>query len=144
MFAADSDAVMAQLGLRLDLPPELLAAANYSDLVRSFLGGGWADWLLATYAKDEHHRAFQDIRRTALDVVGAPGPRLEEIWRVRRPAVAAYGEVIRSLGRRPPLRALLHMHHNRLIGASEWSEGASYAIARGAVQALRDRARHAR
>ncbi|MFC5828151.1 lantibiotic dehydratase [Nonomuraea insulae] len=144
VFAADSDAVMAQLGLRLDLPPELLAAANHTDLVRSFLGEGWEDWLLATYAKDEHHRAFQDIRRTALDVVSAPGPRLEEIWRVRRPAVAAYGEVIRSLGRRPPLRALLHMHHNRLIGASDWSEGASYAIARGAVQALRDRARHAR
>jgi hypothetical protein len=52
--------------------------------------------------------------------------------------------VIRSLNRRPPLPALLHMHHNRLVGAAPEAEGASYAIARGALQALADRDRHAK
>ncbi|MFI7131186.1 lantibiotic dehydratase [Nonomuraea sp. NPDC050153] len=146
VFTADSEAVLAQLRLQLDLRPELLAAANYADLARAFHGPGWEDRLLAAYPVDEHHRAFQAIRRSAVEVVGGAGldPRLEEIWRARRPAVTAYGELIRSLERRSPLQALLHMHHNRLVGASKTAEGASYAIARGAVQALRDRARHGR
>ena len=145
-FHADSEAVMAQLRLRLDLPQELLAAANYVDLARAFHGEGWQEWLLAAYPRGEHHHAFQAIRRRAVAVIGGQDldPRLAEIWRSRGPAVARYGELVRTLGRPSSLPALLHMHHNRLVGASESSEGASFAMARGAVQALRDRARHAR
>ena len=144
VFAADSDAVLAQLRLRPDLTPELLAAANYADLARAFHGEGWQDWLLAAYPVGEHHRAFQSVRRTAVELIADGDPRLAEIWRPRARAATEYGELIRSLHRRTPLAALLHMHHNRLIGVSKLSEGISYAIARGAVQALRDRARHGR
>ncbi|MGP3959781.1 thiopeptide-type bacteriocin biosynthesis protein [Nonomuraea sp. 3N208] len=142
LFAADSDAVLAQLGVGLDMTPELLAAANYADLAQSFHGPGWEEWLLAAYPLDEHHRAFQSVRRAAVETLAEPDPRLLEIWGPRRRVAAEYGELIRSLRRRTPLPALLHMHHNRLIGVSKPSEGASYAIARGVVQALRDRARH--
>ncbi|MEV0385753.1 lantibiotic dehydratase [Nonomuraea sp. NPDC050643] len=145
-FAADSDAVLAQLRLQPAMTPELLAAANYADLARAFHGAGWQDWVLAAYPVDEHHRAFQSVRRAAVDTIAGRelDPRLAEIWETRSRPVAAYGELIRSLHRRTTLPALLHMHHNRLIGASRLSEGASYAIARGALQALRDRARHQR
>jgi thiopeptide-type bacteriocin biosynthesis protein len=146
VFQADSEAVIEQLRLRLPMRPELLAAANYVDLVRAFGDPNWRDWFLHAYPKGEHHSAFQAIRRTAVEVIDGRDldSRLTEVWGRRRTAVAAYGRLIRSLNHRTPLHALLHMHHNRLIGAAPDAEGASYAIARGALQALRDRDRHAK
>ncbi|GII79999.1 lantibiotic dehydratase [Sphaerisporangium rufum] len=145
VFHADSVAVLAQLRLRLDLPTGLLAAANHVDLVRAFDPEHGDDWTAAR-GSAEHHAAFQAIRRTAIGFIGGADldPRVAEIWRARRPAVARYGELVRALSRGASPAALLHMHHNRLVGVSESSEGASYAIARGAVRALRDRARHGR
>ena len=37
--------------------------------------------------------------------------------------------------------AVLHMHHNRLVGIDRPAEERSYAIARGAIAAHRDPAR---
>ncbi|GAB2806804.1 lantibiotic dehydratase [Actinoallomurus bryophytorum] len=145
LFQADSEAVIEQLGLRLDLRPELLAAANYADLMRGFDAPDWREWFLHAFPKNEHHSAFQAVRRTAIPVVeGQVDPRLDAIWARRRPAVAEYGRLIRSLNRPTPLPALLHMHHNRLVGAAPDGEGVSYAITRGALQALWDRERHAK
>jgi lantibiotic biosynthesis protein len=145
LFQADTEAVIEQLGLRLDLRPELLAAANYADLMRGFDTPDWREWFLRAYPKDEHHPAFQAIRRAAIEAVeGKVDPRLSAIWSRRRPAVMEYARVIRSLDRPAPLPALLHMHHNRLVGATPDGEAASYAITRGALQALRDRERHTR
>jgi thiopeptide-type bacteriocin biosynthesis protein len=156
-FAADSDAALGQLRLRhqgLDLPAELLAAANYIDLLRGFGDPDWRDWLL-DHPRDEHHRAFQATRRQAvrlIDPVGDwahlsttdSGRRLLEAWRRRRPAVAGYGQVVRQLAprvRETVLASMLHMHHNRLIGIDPAAEARSLAIARGAVRAHLDRAR---
>jgi hypothetical protein len=70
------------------------------------------------------------------------GSELLDAWRRRRPAVAAYGEMLqRSNVRATASAALLHMHHNRSAGIDPAAEARSLAIARGAVRAHRDRAR---
>lgn len=164
-FCADSRAVLDQLMLRdqglLDLPVELLLAANYADLAARLIGDGWQEWLLASYPKDdEHHAVFQRHRREAVELLGsisepgAPlclpgGQRLTEIWKQRAPHLNHYGRVVRDLmadgrmGTAPaPFRSILHMHHNRLAGINPQTEQGSYAIARGALQVAADRRRH--
>jgi len=157
VFAADSETALVQLRLRqygLDLPADLLAAANYVDLLRGLGDPDWRDWLL-DQPRDEHHRSFQAMRRQAvrlIDPVGDwadlsatdGGQRVLAAWRRRRPAVAAYGQVVQRLdpaARETVLAALLHMHHNRLVGIDPPAEARSLAVARGAVRAHLDRAR---
>jgi lantibiotic biosynthesis protein len=157
-FAADSDAVLAQLrarGAGLDLAPDLLAAANYVDLLRALDIPDWEAWLLDEFPEGEHHAAFRRIRRDAMRLVDPTGeaPALSDVeggaavlaaWQRRAPAFAAYGRRLRVLGdaeRGTALAALLHMHHNRLVGIDPESEATTLAIARGAVAAHLDRAR---
>ncbi|GIJ60071.1 lantibiotic dehydratase [Virgisporangium aurantiacum] len=157
-FAADSDAVLAQVracDAGLDLAPDLLAAANYVDLLRALDVPDWTGWLLDEFPEGRHHAAFRRIRREALRLVDATGdaPALSDVeggvairtaWQRRVPAFAAYGRRLRALGdteRGTALAALLHMHHNRLVGIDPESEARSLAIARGAVAAHLDRAR---
>ncbi|WP_436499251.1 lantibiotic dehydratase [Actinokineospora sp. HUAS TT18] len=147
-FHADSVAAMAQL--RLPVPSELLVAANYVDILRSFGDPDWDEWLLDHYTKGEHHKAFQRSRAQALDLIspyeGWPAMPTQALdaWRDRAPALAAYGEAARAANapRDQILSALLHMHHNRLIGIDPDAEARSLAIARGAVEAHRNRIRH--
>ncbi|MFE3414747.1 lantibiotic dehydratase [Streptomyces mirabilis] len=164
-FFADSRAAVEQLTLReqglLDLPVELLLAANYLDLTSRVVGEGWHDWLLASYPKDEeHHPMFQRYRRDAVELLSpllepgtslqlSAGKRLAEVWERRAAPVIRYGEVIRELmaegrmGTAPaPYRSILHMHHNRLAGVDSRTEQGSYAIARGVLQTLTDRKTH--
>lgn len=67
-----------------------------------------------------------------------------------RQQVSDYGRLLRALGERSwshpdrVLGALLHMHHNRLVGIDRESERLAHAVARGAAQAHTDRRRHGR
>jgi thiopeptide-type bacteriocin biosynthesis protein len=157
-FAADSAAVLAQLRARdagLDLAPDLLAAANYVDLLRALDVADWTGWLLDEFPEGEHHAAFRRVRREAMRLVDLTGdaPALSDVnggaavraaWQRRAPAFAAYGRRLRAVGdadRGVALAGLLHMHHNRLVGVDPGSEARSLAIARGAVAAHLDRAR---
>ncbi|MFY1633681.1 lantibiotic dehydratase [Solwaraspora sp. WMMB335] len=160
-FCADSRAVIEQLALRgqglLNLPVELLLAANYLDLVAQLHGEGWQDWLLAGYPKGRHHQVFQRHRREAVRLLGSGGSQyrladlpggenLTRIWERRAPSIAQYGDALRALAAKgqiafpsSQLRSVLHMHHNRLAGISPDTEQGSYAVARGVLQAVMDR-----
>ncbi|MBV9026713.1 MAG: lantibiotic dehydratase [Streptomycetaceae bacterium] len=165
VFHADSMAVLAQLATTGDdprVPPELVAAVNFAGIVRAFhpAHGAAADWLLAQYPKDEkHHRMFRTHRSECLRLIGpgtaaGPPPGLDlsadaaASWRARSVAVARYRQVLRELEHGDKawgtpthaLASVLHMHHNRLIGADRTSEAQAQAMTRGAVQAHQDRA----
>ncbi|MEV0274844.1 lantibiotic dehydratase [Streptomyces sp. NPDC050610] len=129
---------------------------------------GGAAWLLRSIAKDEEcHQAFRRRRRQALPLIDpyrpGPGPAADEtlraLWERRAEATARYGHLLRELEELGPLgepgarcwsepdhvlSSLLHMHHNRLVGADRDAERLAHAVARGAAQAHTDRARHAR
>ncbi|WP_275311686.1 thiopeptide-type bacteriocin biosynthesis protein [Streptomyces yunnanensis] len=152
--------------------PPLLAAAGFADLARAFHADGaaapapgreeraGADWLLRSVPRDDGaYRAFRERRRHVLSVVdpyrGDPGPAagghvLRTAWARRARQVSAYRHLLRELGERSwshpdrVLHALLHMHHNRLIGIDAESERLARAVARGAAQAHTDRRRQSR
>jgi thiopeptide-type bacteriocin biosynthesis protein len=163
-FHADSVCALEQLSLRaqglIDLPVEMLVAANNLDLTSRLHGRGWRDWLLRAYPKSPHHAAFQRHRREALrrlDPEGGwiglaelpGGDRLLSSWARRADDVAGYGRLVRGLvaaGRldseTTAFTSMLHLHHNRLAGIGTETERVSYAIARGTVQVRLDRERH--
>lgn len=157
-FQADSEAVLAQLRLPpAGLAPEMLAAANYVDMLRAFGDADWEEWLLAHYPRSDHHRTVQALRREAVELIDPNrewnrlaerdgGPELLAAWQRRVPALAAYGEAVRRHGanRDSLLPALLHMHHNRLVGIDPTVEARSLAILRGTVESHRNRARFAK
>ncbi len=155
---------------QLPLDPLILAAANHVDLARAFrpslaapesVEDAWSDWMLAAYPRtpgDEAHRAFQERRREAVRLIDPfgdwqalrehpGGEALLAAWSARTGAIAAYGNRLRELApawapASQVMASLLHMHHNRLLGIDRRRERATYAVARGAVQAHRDRRRH--
>ncbi|MPY61995.1 lantibiotic dehydratase [Streptomyces spongiae] len=164
-FCADSEAAVEQLRMRdaglLDVPVELLLAANCFDLAARLVGDGWQEWLLDACPPDVGHHVFQRYRREAVALLGplavpADGPpplpgveRLTEIWERRAPRLTRYGQLIRGaiaegrLGTAPaPFRSVLHLHHNRLGGMDPETERGSYAIARGVLRTIADRERH--
>jgi thiopeptide-type bacteriocin biosynthesis protein len=163
-FHADSVCVLEQLSLRaqglIDLPLEMLVAANNLDLTCRLHGEGWRDWLLRAYPKGPRHTAFQRHRREALrrlDPEGGwaglaeipGGDRLLSSWARRADEVAGYGRLARDLVQAGRLdsettafTSMLHLHHNRLAGISTETETSAYAIARGTVQVRLDRDRH--
>jgi thiopeptide-type bacteriocin biosynthesis protein len=121
----------------------------------------WMDWLLHTFPKGEKHREFQQRRREVLPLIDPygdwaglrahpGGAALLSVWGRRSEALAAYYRTLHKLGTQAwatptqVSQALFHMHHNRLVGIDRDAENASLAIARGAVQAHRDRRRRIR
>ncbi|WP_163505344.1 lantibiotic dehydratase [Fodinicola acaciae] len=161
LFRADSESVLTQLRLReqgqLDLPVEILLAANHIDLVRWIHGDGWWEFLLSAYPKGDRHATFQEHRRAAmrlLDPLGGwkelaampGGPQLLESWAQRASAAADYGQLLRAQDTdlAGPISSILHLHHNRLVGIDRGREQDGYAVARGTLQAQADRDRHLR
>jgi thiopeptide-type bacteriocin biosynthesis protein len=163
-FAADSEAALRQLAMRtageLELPLELIVAANHLDLLIHLMPDNWRRWLLHTYPKDDYHRAFQAHRRRAVELLDPSrdwaalrkvpgGAALADTWRDRARAVRAYGGRVRALAAENlidagthPFMSLLHLSHNRHAGFDVDAERSTYAILRGAVQAHLDRERH--
>jgi len=163
VFHADSQAVLDQLRLRasgrLDLPDPLLAALNHLALLRGLGEPDWPGWLLDTFGRDLQPGAFREHRAAALELVDpdgdwaalrgiAGGAELVATWRPLAAALARYAALLRDGPDRSAWRgiagALLHLRHNRLLGIDPRGEARSYAVARGAVQALRDAARYRR
>jgi thiopeptide-type bacteriocin biosynthesis protein len=159
VFSADTRSVLEQLALRgrglLDLPMEILLAANHLDLAEQLHGDGWQEWLLGAYPKGARHKTFQRCRREAMPLLDPVGGRTElaktpggdlllQSWRRRASQVAAYGRLVRQNVENPSdvFSSVLHMHHNRLAGIDPRAEQDAYAIARGAVQVHQDRERH--
>ncbi len=158
-FHADSEAVLELLTLRrdglLDLPLEILLAANMIDIASAVAPGEWAEWLLTAFPKDGNREAFRRHRARALplldptlqwDALAAQpgGERLRAAWWHRAEPLQRYGALLRDTGTdvAVPVGSLLHMHHNRLAGIDPRLEGDARAVARGVVQAHRGRERH--
>ncbi|RLU79698.1 hypothetical protein CTZ27_36305 [Streptomyces griseocarneus] len=162
-FCADSDAVITQLGLletgRLRLEPAVLGALNMLDILRHAHGGDDAEaWLLAAYPRSAAHDALRNSRMTtarlgdpsadwaALRAVSG-GAELLTSWQRRADALNRYGALLRAPGTRETasrgtaLAALLHLHHNRLLGLDREREEHAQATARGALEIHRARRR---
>uniref|UniRef100_UPI003F496134 lantibiotic dehydratase n=1 Tax=Nonomuraea bangladeshensis TaxID=404385 RepID=UPI003F496134 len=163
VFAADSVAVMAQLrlserGLGIDM--EQLVAANYVDILRGLGDPDWQQWLLSVLPKGADHGAFREVRRNAIELIDPDGEwpglaarpgggDLLQVWRARRPALEVYGDAVRQAAvaqrlsgtRFTVVSALLHMHHNRLVGVQATTERRTLAILRGVVEAALARKR---
>ncbi|HWO61335.1 MAG TPA: lantibiotic dehydratase [Umezawaea sp.] len=138
-FAADS-----RLALRGMIAPQdtIAVAADVTALISCFHGarrsGGWPSWLLSEIPKDEStHRAFSRRRGEALAAI-----TLDPV-----PADREWAELLGEYGNEAAgevLRALVHLHCNRRLGADFRAEAEVYAMARGAVKAHVDRVRLAR
>ncbi|GLZ35617.1 lantibiotic dehydratase [Lentzea sp. NBRC 105346] len=139
-FHADSAAAITRAKTT---SPELTAAANYLDLLRSFGAEDWMTWLVTSFPKDSHHQAFQRHRAAAVRLLDQEST-MDESW---RDAVAEYGELFRRTESWTPrdvaLSGLMHMHFNRHVGINRPLELDSLAIAAGAVRAHLDRQRAA-
>lgn len=154
VFHADTLASLAQLRARTvdRAGPFLVCAANLVDIARQLLGDtSVADWWCANVPKSEPLQAlFRTHRAEALALIpeqvldpstAAPDGFVlpPGIWQVRALALRTYGTRLREIDAVRPgtfdtaLSALLHMHHNRLIGIDRESERRAMAVARGAV-----------
>lgn len=154
-FEADSQACLAQLALlrdgRLRLDATVLAAANYLDLAdrfgdpRFFLRPG------AAIGPAEPPAELWARAKPLLDPADRPrrlralpgGPELVESWARRAAAVSHYRAQLDPAWSTPDaaLGALLHTHHNRLLGNDAAREGRCLALARKAVRTHHDRRR---
>ncbi len=159
MFAADSRCCLLQLRLlrerRLDVSPPVLAAANYGDLAQHF---GDPQHLRRRCLTTERHalpaadraqaRALIDPRGRWERLAELPGAdELLAAWQERAAALARYRARLDPRWSTPDtaLSALLHLHHNRLLGADRTAEERSLALARRTVRAYwsREAARRA-
>ncbi|MFJ4188444.1 lantibiotic dehydratase [Kitasatospora sp. NPDC089509] len=154
VFAADSRSCLAQLRLlherRLGLDPLTLLAANYVDLAHHF---GDLGLLTRRYRATERHHlppAVREQARALIDPDGhwsalgrlPGGSELLASWDERAAALAAYRARLdeRWSSTDTALGALLHMHHNRLVGVDRTGEERSLALARRTVRAHLGRA----
>ncbi|MBD0696162.1 lantibiotic dehydratase [Streptomyces sp. CBMA123] len=153
VFAADSRSCLVQLRLlrerRLNLDPLTLVAANYVDLAHHF---GDLGLLTRRYRATERHQlppAVREQARTLIDPSGhwtelgrlPGGSDLLASWDERAAALAAYRARLdeRWSSTDTALGALLHLHHNRLIGVDRTGEERSLALARRTVRAYHGR-----
>ncbi|MFD5461854.1 lantibiotic dehydratase [Kitasatospora sp. NPDC127059] len=153
VFAADSRSCLVQLRLlrerRLDIAPLTLVAANYVDLAHHF---GDLGLLTRLHRATERHQLLPAVREQARALIDPSGhwtalgrlPGGSELlasWDERAAAVAAYRTRLaeRWSSTDTALGALLHMHHNRLIGVDRTGEERSLALARRTVRAYHGR-----
>ncbi|SDK94907.1 thiopeptide-type bacteriocin biosynthesis domain-containing protein [Glycomyces sambucus] len=155
-FHADSEAVIGQLqrraaGLR-HLPPELLAAVNHVDILRSIGEWDWMRWAaetLPTAAEDRFERHLRDYVDPAGEwtrLFAEPGGRgLADCWTARAGAGAELGRFLLSGDLSGEefdsiLRSVLHMHANRMTGVHKPLEYRALDLVRERAHAFRARA----
>ncbi|MFD2420486.1 lantibiotic dehydratase [Amycolatopsis pigmentata] len=145
-FAADSRLALHKISTAQDT---ITVAADVVALVSRFHGDRWPSWLLSAVPKKEAtHKAFVRRRRDALAAITLDPIPADQEW---AELLTQYGNEARALAATRDwvspddiLRALLHMHCNRRLGADLQAEAEVYAMARGAVQAHVDRRRATR
>ncbi|GIF64115.1 lantibiotic dehydratase [Asanoa ishikariensis] len=155
VFTADSLTVLDELrSAPVGAEPLLVAAAGIVDLVRSLgdpeLTAAWS----ARPVSAAGRAVFTSMRRSAVALVDPAddfasiralpaGDALVASWTRRRSALAELGRRLHLTERPAGVAAsLVHLHCNRLLGLDTEAEHAAVAIARGAMRAHADRARH--
>ncbi|MFJ5221080.1 lantibiotic dehydratase [Streptomyces sp. NPDC088354] len=168
VFQKDSESVIEQLRLRTtltDIDSVLLAALNFTDIMHHLETGGQqvannSAWLLNKSLTEEDRGVFRKYRRDAMRLADpendwialrgiSGGEEIMKSWPGRAAALVQYRDKLESAGTQglesPPISvvksALLHMHHNRLIGIDSVVENYSVAVASGVAQAARNRKR---
>ncbi|WP_031466578.1 lantibiotic dehydratase [Sciscionella sediminilitoris] len=156
-FGADSAAVLAQLPL-LDgpaepLPPEVLVAVNFVDLLRS-MDPDWTDWYRGSAVQhyEGMHRHVRQATELALGLSaappGTPAAAIRAACADRAPAIRDYAEALRAEAdgerQRGAVDGILHMHHNRLAGIDRETEQRANSVANRVIAAYRGRARAGR
>lgn len=141
-FAADSDAVIAQLTAcaAKDGPDShVLAAASFVDIAASLIGDETAAlrWLAAHTAADTipPPRPLYDQAVALVNAGGIPAAAARA-WDRRRAALSAYRGALEHAGTVPPeelLPDLLHLHHARMAGPDPAAERACLHLARAAA-----------
>lgn len=140
-FEADSESCAAQLAQRrawsqtFDIT--VLAAANVADIACRFLGVAEGVAWLADVERTAGQRHDPVARRVIDPAAGWPHlPDLLEGWTRRGAALAKYADRLRAtdVDIHRVLRALLHMHHNRLVGIDPGHERRALNLARWAVR----------
>lgn len=149
-FRADSEAAIAQLGLRAagEPPAEVLAAVNFADLLR-LLDPAWPHWyddLAVEHYDGMHHHVRQAVALTDALFTGADDDApaaLRAASRDRAEAVRRYAEAlpVTPERHRSAVGSLLHMHHNRLLGPDRESEARAHAVTSRVAAAHRGRAK---
>ncbi|HUQ54670.1 lantibiotic dehydratase [Lentzea sp.] len=147
-FAADSRLALRRMSAAQDT---IAVAADVAALVSCFHGvrrsREWPPWLLSEIPKQEStHQAFGKRRRDALAAITLDPVPADREW---AELLTRYGHEARALtagwtSSGEILRALLHMHCNRRLGADFRAEVEVYAMVRGAVKAHLDRVKVAR
>jgi mRNA interferase HicA len=156
-FEADSRRVLDHLRAAGSADLVTRGAVDLAELVFTFTSGllgpeddAEAAWRAAFGPRyDEHQHAYVKRREELAALITPPeapaqGVR-ESPWHT---AAADYGRLLRAQRITAPwiraencLNSLMHMHCNRLFGIAPDAEAEAFAAARGAVNALLDRAR---
>jgi mRNA interferase HicA len=152
VFHADSALVLSRLAGKDDL---VRVVADMAVLVDTFCaaGGVDSDWILRAHPKNEQrHRLFRERRRELMEAVS--GARAEPEGQLRAAWVESlktYAMAVHEAAQELPwvdpgriLGALAHMHCNRRLRLGADEERTVYAMLRGVVQAVVDRAQAAR
>lgn len=153
-FDADSRHVLEHLRAARGADLIAFGAADLAELVFAFSEGRLgpdedrpAAWRAAFGPRDDrYHEAYKRRRKALAGLIALPSPGIGRAspW---HDAAAAYGRALGSRARAEPwirfencLESLMHMHCNRLFGISRDAEAEAAAAARGAVNAVLDRA----
>ncbi|MDT3444482.1 lantibiotic dehydratase [Pseudofrankia sp. BMG5.37] len=148
VFAADSAAVLAQIGLasRVGLPAQAVTAASLVDLIAGFTGtaGDGLDWLVHAHRQEhgplspdlrDHTFRLADPHRTGEALRALPGGvQVLAAWQARADTLAAYRHAL--AGQHDPLTVLpclLRQHHNRALGVDPAAERVTVRLARAAA-----------
>uniref|UniRef100_A0AAU1ZV83 Lantibiotic dehydratase n=1 Tax=Streptomyces sp. NBC_00093 TaxID=2975649 RepID=A0AAU1ZV83_9ACTN len=150
-FAADSDAVLAQLTAqaRKNAPDaRAITAASMVDIVTGLLGNDdTAMRWITEHTRTDQTAPPRDVYRQAVDLVNADPSGLDErittAWSSRRAALAAYDHALKGTATdaHDLLPDLLHLHHVRMHGPGLSEERAHLHLARAAALSRRARAR---
>ncbi|WHM36805.1 lantibiotic dehydratase [Streptomyces sp. BPTC-684] len=164
VFCVDSQIVLAELARAAELNGRLgqpvLMVANYAALLDSLGPWEWASWAGATFPKATGRSVTRDVIRAAAEIAvpGRAAALLEEatgivgihgLW-TQQAEVRELGALLcegpmtaARTGRRDvALNSLLHMQHNRLIGADRESERRSLTLLGHVARLHLDRARN--
>ncbi|WP_223256708.1 lantibiotic dehydratase [Micromonospora endophytica] len=156
VFAADSAAALTQLTVsdrHQETDVRAVTAASLVDITTAFIGDtvGGLRWLI------DHIRPHQpapprEVYQRAVQLANpdqsglaelSGGEELRARWGLRRQALSAYRDTLRTLPDGPDslLPDLLHLHHTRMIGPDPDSERICLHLARAAALSWTTRAR---
>ncbi|MCK2141656.1 lantibiotic dehydratase [Streptomyces albidoflavus] len=164
LFDADSawtvNILRSETAGRMPFSRELLTVIGYGLILDGLGSWDWPGWVTGTLPDETRHRPSREEVRTAAAVV-VPQATLRNVAPLLAPGAAASAErLMLAAGRVGPhiladletdgrwswqdgmVAALLHMHHNRLVGGNREAENRSLTLLSHVARMHQGRARH--